>query len=99
MTNVKVRFEILKNTNVLEVVEYKVKKGSLREILLRIKYDKTQLFVGVKQSKGNDQNYVNILIPAKLKTKGQQWIANNFSITLLISRKKEYKSIVLKPKE
>ena len=41
MANVKVRFKILKNTNVLEVAEYEDKKGSLREILLGIKYNKT----------------------------------------------------------
>jgi len=41
MINIKVRFETLKNTNVLEVAEYEGKKGSLREILLRIKHNKT----------------------------------------------------------
>ena len=48
ITNIKVRFKTLKNTNVLEVTEYEGKKGSLREILLRIKYNKTHLFVGVE---------------------------------------------------
>ena len=39
------------------------------------------------------------MIPAKLKTEGQQWPANNFGSKLLINRKVEYKSIVLKPRE
>ena len=70
MINIKVRFETLKNTNVLEVAEYEGKKGSLREILLGIKHNKTQLFVGVEQGKGNNQNRMNALILAKLKTEG-----------------------------
>ena len=40
MTNIKVRFEILKNTNILENARYEDKQGSLREILLEIKHNK-----------------------------------------------------------
>ena len=48
MINVKDYFKILKNTNILENARYENKQGSLREILLGIKNNKGQLFVGVE---------------------------------------------------
>ena len=70
MINIKVRFKILKHTNVLEIAKYGDMQGSLREILLGIKYNKLKLFVRVEQAKGSNQSYVNILIPVKLKMEG-----------------------------
>ena len=48
MNNIKVRFESLHNMNVFEEVTYEEKIGTIRDILLSIKYNKAQLFMGIE---------------------------------------------------
>ena len=70
ISNIKVCFETIKQVNVLEKAISSDQEGRVREILLSIKHNNTQLFVEVEQGKRVNQNDIHILISIKLRAEG-----------------------------
>ena len=57
----------------------------LRDIMLSIKYNKAQMFVGVKQGAGSNADNIQLLTMSSLRREIQKWIVANWGLKIIIA--------------
>jgi len=77
MNNVETQFESLLNARVKDRVKFEGKIGTLRDMILSVKQNKVQIFVGVEQGARSNTNNILLLIIPSLRKKVQNWIVAN----------------------
>lgn len=53
---------MIEDANIYKEVEYKGKRGLIRDLLLKVKVNRERIFTGVEQEKGRKVNYMYLLM-------------------------------------
>ena len=67
MNSGNIRFKSLLEANVKEEVVFQKERDNLRQMLMKVKYNRAPLFIRVEQGTGSKQNNVHVLFSLKLK--------------------------------
>ena len=91
LVNIDVKYEVLENINVHDVVIEQGKNRWLQEYLLNIKFKGNRLFATVEKGRGKYSNNVIVIVSPKAKLLACKWIAQYYGKSIKIERKVNYK--------
>jgi len=84
INNIKGRFKILNNVNANNNSMMGEEQAELRDHLLSITVNDTQLFIGVKEGVGKNKNNILVIFSPKMRHEAHRWISKNYGTTLTV---------------